>query len=113
MTDAPLRLRPGLQFGQVQFDVEVPGVGQDRPVLLERDLGDQRVLAVAGPGEKFDKAGDYVRRWCPELASLTGKDLANPSGLIQASCLMLQHLGLGRSPLLVPVEGSDPEEADQ
>jgi isocitrate dehydrogenase len=34
----------------------------------------------------------------PDIA---GKDLANPSGLIQASCLMLQHLGLGEPAALI------------
>ena len=29
--------------------------------------------------EKFDKEGDYIKKWCPELAALSAKNVRNPS----------------------------------
>ena len=37
-----------------------------------------RVFNPVSQGEKFDPNGDYVRRWCPELAKLPGKWLHKP-----------------------------------
>lgn len=37
-----------------------------------------RVFNPVSQGLKFDAAGDYVRRWVPELASLSGEDLHAP-----------------------------------
>jgi len=37
-----------------------------------------RVFNPISQGEKFDPQGDYVRRWCPELAKLPGKWLHKP-----------------------------------
>jgi len=38
-----------------------------------------RVFNPTGQGEKFDPLGDYVRRWCPELAKLPAKWIHRPS----------------------------------
>ena len=37
-----------------------------------------RVFNPISQGEKFDPRGDYVRRWCPELAKLSDKWLHQP-----------------------------------
>ena len=37
-----------------------------------------RVFNPTSQGEKFDPQGDYVRRWCPELAKLGDKWLHRP-----------------------------------
>jgi len=37
-----------------------------------------RVFNPVGQGEKFDPKGDYVRKWCPEIASLPDKWLHRP-----------------------------------
>ncbi len=37
-----------------------------------------RVFNPIGQGEKFDPRGDYVRRWCPELAKLPDEWLHQP-----------------------------------
>jgi len=37
-----------------------------------------RVFNPVSQGEKFDPNGDYVRRWCPELAKLPGEWLHRP-----------------------------------
>jgi len=37
-----------------------------------------RVLNPVSQGEKFDPTGDYVRRWVPELAGLSGRALHRP-----------------------------------
>jgi deoxyribodipyrimidine photo-lyase len=37
-----------------------------------------RVFNPAGQGERFDEAGKYVRRWCPELARLPDKWIHRP-----------------------------------
>ncbi|MFN3211684.1 MAG: cryptochrome/photolyase family protein [Henriciella sp.] len=37
-----------------------------------------RVFNPITQGEKFDKSGDYVRKWCPELARLPRKYLYQP-----------------------------------
>ncbi|KAB8123732.1 deoxyribodipyrimidine photo-lyase [Komagataeibacter medellinensis] len=37
-----------------------------------------RIFNPVLQGEKFDPAGDYVRRWVPEIAHLTGRDLHTP-----------------------------------
>ncbi len=54
-----------------------------------------RVFNPISQGEKFDPQGDYVRRWCPELAKLPGEWLHKPW---QASSETLARAGveLGR-----------------
>ena len=42
-------------------------------------------------GEKFDKAGDYVRRWVPELAALPDRWLHQPW---EAPAQVLQAAGV-------------------
>ena len=37
-----------------------------------------RVFNPTSQGEKFDPRGDYVRRWCPELAELSDKWIHQP-----------------------------------
>ena len=37
-----------------------------------------RIFNPVAQGEKFDKSGDYVRRWVPEIASLPDKFLHRP-----------------------------------
>jgi deoxyribodipyrimidine photo-lyase len=37
-----------------------------------------RVFNPVGQGEKFDPQGDYVRRWCPELARLPAEWIHQP-----------------------------------
>ncbi|MEO1399335.1 MAG: deoxyribodipyrimidine photo-lyase, partial [Pseudomonadota bacterium] len=37
-----------------------------------------RVFNPITQGQKFDETGDYVRRWCPELADLPNKYLFSP-----------------------------------
>ncbi len=50
-----------------------------------------RVFNPISQGEKFDPQGDYVRRWCPELAKLPGEWLHKPW---QAQSETLAHAGL-------------------
>ena len=38
-----------------------------------------RVFNPVGQGERFDPTGDYVRRWVPELAKVSGKWVHKPS----------------------------------
>jgi len=37
-----------------------------------------RIFNPMTQGEKFDKAGGYTKRWCPELSALSGKTLFAP-----------------------------------
>ena len=37
-----------------------------------------RIFNPARQGERFDKQGEYVRRWVPELAKLSNKHLQEP-----------------------------------
>ncbi|MEM9669328.1 MAG: deoxyribodipyrimidine photo-lyase [Pseudomonadota bacterium] len=37
-----------------------------------------RVFNPITQGQKFDETGDYVRKWCPEIAKLPGKYLYSP-----------------------------------
>ena len=37
-----------------------------------------RVFNPTSQGEKFDSHGDYVRRWCPELAKLSAQWIHQP-----------------------------------
>lgn len=50
-----------------------------------------RVFNPITQGEKFDETGDYVRKWCPELARLPRKYLYQPW---EASPLILQEAGI-------------------
>jgi deoxyribodipyrimidine photo-lyase len=43
------------------------------------DATEPRIFNPFLQSEKFDKDGDYIKKWCPELAGLTGKNLGNPS----------------------------------
>ena len=38
-----------------------------------------RVFNPTGQGERFDKQGDYIKRWCPELARLPAKHVHAPA----------------------------------
>jgi deoxyribodipyrimidine photo-lyase len=55
-----------------------------------------RIFNPTAQGAKFDPAGDYVRRWCPELARLPSKWIHAPH---QAPAEILEKAGvvLGRS----------------
>lgn len=50
-------------------------------------------MAWLSQGEKFDAHGDYVRRWCPELAKLPAKWIHRPerapSTLLRAASVEL------------------------
>ncbi|MEO1188879.1 MAG: deoxyribodipyrimidine photo-lyase, partial [Pseudomonadota bacterium] len=50
-----------------------------------------RVFNPITQGEKFDETGDYVRKWCPELARLPRKYLYQPW---EAGPLILQEAGI-------------------
>ena len=50
-----------------------------------------RVFNPITQGEKFDETGDYVRKWCPELARLPRKYLYQPW---EADPLILQEAGI-------------------
>lgn len=50
-----------------------------------------RIFNPVGQGEKFDAHGDYVRRWCPELAKLSDKLVHRPW---EAPPLILQEAGV-------------------
>ena len=54
-----------------------------------------RVFNPISQGEKFDPEGDYVRRWCPELAKLPGEWLHKPW---QAPSETLAHAGVELGP---------------
>jgi deoxyribodipyrimidine photo-lyase len=41
------------------------------------------VFNPTGQGEKFDPHGDYVRKWCPELAKLPAKWIHQPGNVPQ------------------------------
>ena len=38
-----------------------------------------RIFNPVTQGERFDEAGDYVRKWVPELADMADKWVHNPS----------------------------------
>ncbi|MSU28245.1 MAG: hypothetical protein EXS27_10080, partial [Pedosphaera sp.] len=50
-----------------------------------------RVFNPTSQGEKFDPHGDYVRKWCPELAKLPDKWLHQPHA---ASAEILRAAGV-------------------
>lgn len=50
-----------------------------------------RVFNPISQGEKFDETGDYVRKWCPELAELPRKYLYQPW---EAGPLILHQAGI-------------------
>ena len=54
-----------------------------------------RVFNPVLQGEKFDAAGDYVRRWVPELARLPARWIHRPweapSNILLASGIRLDH----------------------
>ncbi len=50
-----------------------------------------RVFNPITQGEKFDESGDYVRKWCPELAKLPRKYLYQPW---EAGPLILHQAGI-------------------
>jgi deoxyribodipyrimidine photo-lyase len=54
-----------------------------------------RVFHPVGQGEKFDPRGEYVRRWCPELARLPDVWLHQPSHAPEQA-LALAGVRLGR-----------------
>lgn len=55
-----------------------------------------RVFNPTTQGEKFDPNGDYVRRWCPELAKLPDKWIHRPHEA-PAEVLRQAHIPLGES----------------
>ena len=55
-----------------------------------------RIFNPVSQGEKFDPNGDYVRRWCPELAKLTTKWIHQPHTAPQ-QILLAAGLDLGRT----------------
>jgi deoxyribodipyrimidine photo-lyase len=52
-----------------------------------------RIFNPVSQGEKFDPDGDYVRRWCPELASLPADWIhqphAAPPDILRAAGVMM------------------------
>jgi deoxyribodipyrimidine photo-lyase len=54
-----------------------------------------RVFNPTSQGEKFDPQGDYVRRWCPELAKLPAKWIHQPHRA-PAEVLQAAEVKLGR-----------------
>jgi len=50
-----------------------------------------RIFNPGSQGEKFDPNGDYVRRWCPELAKLPTKWIHQPD---KAPPEILRHAGI-------------------
>jgi deoxyribodipyrimidine photo-lyase len=59
------------------------------------DAPDPRIFNPFLQSEKFDKEGDYIKKWCPELAELTGKNLANPSE-VDSKILKTAGITLGK-----------------
>ena len=55
-----------------------------------------RVFNPTTQGEKFDPHGDYVRRWCPELAKLSDKWIHQPHNA-QPEVLRAAEVLLGRT----------------
>ena len=55
-----------------------------------------RIFNSTTQGEKFDKAGDYVRRWIPELAELPDRYLHQPWSA-PADVLRDAHVTLGET----------------
>ncbi len=55
-----------------------------------------RVFNPTTQGEKFDPDGDYVRRWCPELAGLPAKWIHRPDQA-PADVLLAAGVKLGRT----------------
>jgi deoxyribodipyrimidine photo-lyase len=55
-----------------------------------------RIFNPTTQGEKFDKAGDYTRRWVPELANLPDKYLFKPQDA-PASVLKAAGVRLGET----------------
>lgn len=55
-----------------------------------------RIFNPASQGRKFDPRGDYVRRWCPELAGLPAEFIHAPN---EAPAAILKQAGveLGRT----------------
>jgi deoxyribodipyrimidine photo-lyase len=54
-----------------------------------------RIFNPVSQGEKFDPAGAYVRRWCPELAALPDRWLHRPW---QAPPQVLAQAGVNLGP---------------
>jgi len=54
-----------------------------------------RVFNPTSQGEKFDSHGDYVRRWCPELAVLSAQWIHQPQvappDILRAAGVELEH----------------------
>ncbi len=55
-----------------------------------------RVFNPTSQGERFDPNGDYVRKWCPELAGLPAKWIHQPENAPPA-ILLAARVELGRS----------------
>ena len=55
-----------------------------------------RIFNPLSQGEKFDPQGDYVRRWCPELAKLPNQWLHQPA-VAPSEILRSAGVALGRN----------------
>jgi deoxyribodipyrimidine photo-lyase len=67
------------------------------------DTRPNRILSPAAQATRFDPRGEYVRRWVPELAPLTGSEIHAPSRLPAS-----RRAGLGYpAPLVDPEEGRE------
>jgi len=69
-----------------------------------------RVFNPTSQGEKFDPHGQYVRRWCPELAKLPGDWLHQPA---KAPPVKLRAAGveLGRTYSATQTHGPLPDRS--
>jgi deoxyribodipyrimidine photo-lyase len=54
-----------------------------------------RVLNPFLQSEKLDHEGEYIKKWCPELASLTKKTVHNPSE-VDSKILKTAGITLGK-----------------
>ncbi len=54
-----------------------------------------RVFNALLQSENLDKEGEYIKKWCPELASLTNKTVHNPSE-VDSKILKTAGITLGK-----------------
>ncbi|MER6915674.1 deoxyribodipyrimidine photo-lyase [Streptomyces sp. NPDC000594] len=65
------------------------------------DTRPNRVLSPLAQAKRFDPRGDYVRRWVPELAGLSGPEIHRPESLAPERRAALDY----PDPLIDPAEG--------